>query len=452
MKARCALVLALLAIGAGCTSSVQPVASPALPFVANSLGGHQASHYIKHLVVIIQENRSFENFFAGFRGANAPMYGYALRGTKRVKVRLHKTTFETNDNLPHDWKAAIGGWDNGKMDGFRTGPSTGYSAYAYIQRSEVRLYWEMAQQYVLADAMFPTEFGGSFTAHLTAVAGNDNMDLRHAQVNYPTHHPNDCDSPPGTRSSLVNRRRVVGRGDGPFPCFTQFNSAANALDMAGVSWKYYVTKLLNAGIWSPFEAIKYVRKGSDWKNDIIAPQTQVLNDVPNGNLASMSWVTPSHLDSDHPGAHSDMGPPWVTSIVNAIGESSYWDSTAIVVIWDDWGGWFDNAPPPQLDFRGLAMRVPCLIISPYAKEGTSSTGYVSDTQYEFGSILKFMEEVFNLSPLGPSAQGYTDTRANSLDDSFDFSQPPRTFTPFATKYPASYFLHEPPSNEPVDEE
>jgi phospholipase C len=300
--------------------------------------------------------------------------------------------------------------------------------------------------------MFPTEFGGSYTGHLTAVAGTDNMDSTHAQVNYPTHHPNDCDSPPGTKSSLVNQNRVVGRGNGPFPCFTQFNSAANVLDAGGVSWKYYVTKLLNAGIWSPYEAIKYVRYGSDWNNDIIAPQTQILNDIPNGKLASMTWVTPDHQDSDHPGAHSDMGPSWVASIVNAVGESSYWDSSAIIVIWDDWGGWFDNAPPPQLDFRGLAMRVPCLIISPYAKEGTSSTGYVSHTQYEFGSILKFMEEVFNLDTEGPGSQGYTDSRANSLDDSFDFSQQPRQFTPFGSKYPASYFLHEQPSNEPVDEQ
>jgi phospholipase C len=454
MAARHLLTLALLAFAAGCSSGTQSPASPALPFVQNSLKRHQASQYIKHIVVIIQENRSFENFFAGFAGANAPMYGYAFHGNKRVKVKLHQTTFETNPNLPHNWQAAVTGWHKGKMDGFHTGPGTNYAAYAYVDRPELQTYWDMAEQYVLADAMFPTEFGGSYTAHLTAVAGTDNMDPTHAQVNYPTHHPNDCDSPPGTKSSLVNQYRDVGRGNGPFPCFTQFNSAANVLDAGGVSWKYYVTKLLNAGIWSPYEAIKYVRDGYDWNHDIIAPQTQVLKDIPNGNLASMNWVTPDHQDSDHPGAHSDMGPAWVGSIVNAIGESSYWDSTAIIVIWDDWGGWFDNAPPPQLDFRGLAMRVPCLIISPYAKEGTgkSAPGYVSHTQYEFGSILKFMEEVFNLSPIGEGSQGYTDTRANSLDDSFDFTQQPRQFTPFGTKYPESYFLHQAPSDEPVDEQ
>jgi phospholipase C len=131
--------------------------------------------------------------------------------------------------------------------------------------------------------------------------------------------------------------------------------------------------------------------------------------------------------------------------VNSIGESSAWKSTAIVVLWDDWGGWYDNAKPPQLDFRGLGIRVPCLIISPYAKRG-----FVSHTQYEYGSVLKFIEEAFGLPALGPTSDGYTDTRAASISDSFDFNQAPRAFTPIPTKYPLSHFLTEPPSDEPVD--
>jgi phospholipase C len=222
---------------------------------------------------------------------------------------------------------------------------------------------------------------------------------------------------------------------------------AETLDAAKVSWKYYVTKLTAPGIWSAFEAIKYVKRGPDWHMDVIAPQTQVLKDIKQGNLASVSWVTPSKPDSDHPGAHSDKGPSWVASIVNSLGKSSYWDSTAIVVLWDDWGGWYDDSPPPQLDFRGLAIRVPCLIISPYAKPG-----YVSHTQYEYGSILKFMEEAFGLPPLGSSADGYTDTRANSIEDSFDFTQKPRAFEPIPAKYPIKQFLAEPPSDEAVDDE
>jgi phospholipase C len=178
----------------------------------------------------------------------------------------------------------------------------------------------------------------------------------------------------------------------------------------------------------------------------------VLTDIANGKLAAITWVTPSRVDSDLPGLHSDKGPSWVTSIVNEIGESQFWSSTAIVIVWDEWGGWFDNAPPPQLDFRGLGIRVPCLIISPYAKQVSSGGGYISHTQYEWASILKFIEGVYTLGPIGPSSLGYTDSRANSLADSFDFTQQPRPFTPFVAKYPISYFLHEPPSDGPLDDE
>jgi phospholipase C len=450
MRIKLLFALSSLGLIAGCSSALHPVSQNALPPAAKRSTG-SPSQYIKNIVVIIQENRSFENFFAGFPGANAPRYGYAIVDHRRVKVKLRQTTFETNRDLAHDWQAAMSGWNGGKMDGFETA-NNHFPAYTYMDHPEIAPYWAMAKQYVLADAMFPTEFGGSYTAHLTAVAGTDNMDATHAQANFPTHSPNDCDSPPGTLSSLVNSRRRVGRGNGPFPCFTQWNTAANILDAGGISWHYYAIRLLNGGIWSPFEAISYVRYGNDWNTDIIAPQRLVLKDIKSGNLAQMNWVTPTHPDSDHPGAQSDKGPSWVTSIVNAIGESSYWNSSAIIVIWDDWGGFFDNAPPPQLDFRGLAMRVPCLIISPYARKGNSQGGYVSHTQYEFGSILRFMEQVFNLPYIGPASQGYSDARANSIIDSFDFTQPPRPFTPFGSKYPASYFEHEPPSHEPVDEE
>jgi phospholipase C len=111
-----------------------------------------------------------------------------------------------------------------------------------------------------------------------------------------------------------------------------------------------------------------------------------------------------------------------------------------VVVWDDWGGFYDHVAPPQLDYTGLGFRVPLLVISPYAK-----TGYVSHTQYEFGSILKFVEQTFNLGSLGT-----TDVRATSIGNVFSFGKGPRTFKPVATKYSRSYFEHERPSNMPVD--
>ncbi|MBV8198047.1 MAG: hypothetical protein JO263_07925 [Candidatus Eremiobacteraeota bacterium] len=228
---------------------------------------------IKHVVIIIQENRTLENLFAGFHGANAPLYGYSFHHGRSVKVPLHQTTFETNPNLPHTWQAAMKDWDNGKMDGFHTGSGHHFGAYAYLDHAEIAPYWAMAKQYVLADEMFPTEFGGSYTAHMMAVAGNDDVTSTEALVNFPTHAPNDCDSPPGTKSSLVSSARIVGVGNGPFPCFTQFNTMAEVLDAAKVSWKYYIERHLNGGIYSPFDAISYVRYGNDWNADVIAPET-----------------------------------------------------------------------------------------------------------------------------------------------------------------------------------
>jgi phospholipase C len=428
--------------------------------------GTGPSGYISHVIVIIQENRSFENFFAGYPNANAPTSGCANIPSLGVnagairhasgsgcgsdtRIDLTPTTFKKNSDIKHDWKSSMAEWNNGGMDGFwKYGHKNGvYTAYQYIEQSEIQPYWDMAQQYVLSDAMFPTEFGGSFTGHLTLIAGTDNLSPTKAEVDFPDGQYDDCDSPPGTKSSYLDTKRKVHRFKGPFPCFDQWNTIANNLDTAGVSWKYYATRLLYGGFWEPFEAMKYVRNGPDWNTDIIAPQTQVLKDASNGNLASVSWVSPSKNDSDHPAYHSDTGPSWVASVVNSIGQSQYWNSSAIIVIWDDWGGWYDNASPQQLDFRGLGIRVPCLIISPYAKQN-----YVSHVQLEYGSILRFIEEVYGLGSIGPGSQGYTDQRANDLHDAFDFSQSPRQFVPFTSKYKKNYFLHEAESYGPVDPE
>jgi phospholipase C len=439
------------------------------------------SQYIKNVVVIVQENRSLENFFTGYPGANAPTSGCAIpHGTPQarvirqvvrrasssgcppgdISVPLKQITFDGVDghniDLAHNWDSSMADYDKGKMDGFsKWGKPGQYAAYSYVEQSQIAPYWDIAEQYVLADEMFPTEFGGSFTAHLTLVAGTDNIKQKpsEAEVDFPTEVPDDCDSQPGTVSSYLTAgsphpyKDTEHRFKGPFPCFSQWDTMANVLDKAGVSWKYYATKLLDGGLWEPYEAMKYVRYGPDWNTDIIAPQTRVLSDAANGNLASVNWVSPSHADSDHPAYHSDLGPSWVASVVNAVGESSYWNSTAIIILWDDWGGWYDNSTPPQLDYRGLGLRVPCLIISPYAKQG-----YVDHTQYEFGSILKFIEEVNGTGVIGPPSQGYTDTRATGLDAAFDFSQKPRPFTAIPSKYPMSQFLREPPSDEPVDTE
>ena len=430
--------LPLLLWLAGCGAS-HGAAVPATPA--------RAATPIAHVVIVVQENRSFDDLFSGFPGADAPAFGYA--GTK--KIALEATPLENPGNIENNWRDAIAGWNRGKMDGFERehfyGGPLDY-AYAYVPRRESAPYWEMARRYALADRMFPTEFGPSYTAHLSLIAANTTIKPAPiAEVDAPTGLPWGCDAPPGTRSFTIDSQRVE-RYDGPFPCYRDFPTIAGTLDAAGVSWKYYASPLARIGgqVWSEFESVRSVRYGADWKN-VIKPQTKILRDVRDGELASVSWVTPDWIDSDHTGSGYNRGPSWVASIVNAIGESRYWRSTAIVVVWDDWGGWYDDAPPPQLDFRGLGIRVPCIIISPYAKRG-----YVSHTQYEFGSILKFVEETFGLPPIGPPSLGFTDTRAASIRDSFDFTRAPRAFSPIRAPYPASSFINERPSYVPPDQE
>jgi phospholipase C len=167
----------------------------------------------------------------------------------------------------------------------------------------------------------------------------------------------------------------------------------------------------------------------------------ILSDISHGMLPAVSWLVPDLTNSDHPGDHSDTGPSWVAAIVNAIGESAYWKSTAILIVWDDWGGFYDNVRPPLRDTAGgLGFRVPMLVVSPYARKG-----YVAHTQYEFGSILKFIENNWGLGRLGT-----TDVRAETIVGCFDFAQKPRKFEAIHASYSRSYFERQPPSNQPVD--
>jgi phospholipase C len=223
------------------------------------------------------------------------------------------------------------------------------------------------------------------------------------------------------------------------------------LDAAGVGWKYYspcfiVSKSCNASqkctgcdgaLLNAFDVIAPVRYGSEWDNNVSMPQSNIFTDISAGQLPSVSWVIPTNADSDHPDTNPDDGPAWVASVVNAIGQSSYWDSTAIIVVWDDWGGFYDHVSPAALrdDQGGLGFRVPMIVISPYVPQGT-----ISHTHYEFGSILKYIEGNWSLGSLGT-----TDTRATSIANMFDYKQQPRSFTAIPSDRSIQYFLHEGPS-------
>jgi phospholipase C len=321
--------------------------------------------------------------------------------------------------------------------------------YQYTNPSQIQPYWDMAQQYALAEHMFTTQGSSSFVAHQDLIRGGTQIDPTESLVNDPSGIPWGCDAPPGTKTSLITYDGTYEGGKGPRPCTKDFPSTysyatlRDLLDAKYVSWKYYVPpiksqifgKLMNA-----FDVIAAVRYGPEWQTNISMPQTKIFNDISGGKLPAVSWVIPDEPDSDHPGEKVDNGPSWVSSVVNAIGQSSYWNSTAIIIVWDDWGGLYDNRAPKQLGYGGLGFRVPAIIVSPYAK-----ANFISKTDYEFGSILKYIENNWDLGSLGTS-----DKRAASIIDCFNYNQSPIPFTVIPSQRGKSYFLHRKPSYLPID--
>jgi phospholipase C len=433
---------------AGCASSGQLDVPSRVPSVG--LPSSVLSSRIRHIVVIVQENRTFDNIFLGFPGAESKAFGYTSKGKK---LALRPISF-AQSNINHDWTGSIKSWDHGKMDGFDTntldtGAPAGSFPYSDLAPAYVAPYWAMAKGYTLADHFFPTMFGGSFTAHLDLIGGTADLTPTLSEVDYPTAEPWGCDAPGGTTTFTLSRQTRIPAANGPRPCFTQFRTMADTMDAARVTWKYYAPAVnggngdIGGALWTEFGAIQSVRYGPDWATNFPAP-TEVLADAKAGKLPNVAWVIPDFLDSDH--AASDTGPSWVAAVVNAIGQGPQWKSTAIVVLWDDWGGFYDDLPPPHRDFRGLGIRVPAIVISPYSRKG------VAHTTYEFGSILKLIEQAYDLPTLGTRAAGYTDGRATSLIDAFDFTQAPIKFVKIPAKYPPSHFLKRPPSMMPPDDD
>ncbi len=378
---------------------------------------------IQHVVIIFQENRTPDYLFQGVPGADIAKTAIDSNGQK---VPLHATSLSTTWDLGHSHSAFLRDYDNGKMDGFDIGqlPENHLRPYAFAPASEAQPYHDMATQYVFADRMFQTNQGPSFPAHLYIITGTAaDPTIYPSRVRDNPYDPAKgggaqagCDC---TKTTLVRTINALDGSNGPtvFPCFDR-PALSDLLDAKKVTWKYYQATPA-AGLWHAFDAIKHVRYGPDYKN-VIYPSQTILTDIAAGNLAGVSWVNPSSPWSDHAGTNSKtQGPAWVAAVVNAIGKSKYWSSTAIFITWDDWGGWYDHVKPPILNHIELGFRVPLVVISPYAK-----AGYVSKVQHEFGSILAFSEETFGISK---GALHATDGRADDLRDAFNFNQKPRAF-------------------------
>lgn len=470
-------LLATLAVAAagisGCAGAGPPNGA-SVPIPAKRAPGGSGTP-IQHVVVVIQENRSFDNLFATFPGADGATTGQAeaVPASKQYEcpvyyeetVSLTEGNLAVGDDFGHQYRDYVTEYDNGNMDGFDVDPipaSHGKLAclhpYQYVNPSQIQPYWDIAQQYVLADHMYETQGSGSFTAHQDLIAGGTAISSYASAIDDPSGFPWGCDSPPKTTTNLITIYGYFEAGAGPFPCYTQYEPITAELDAAKISWKYYTEKVVpppkgdTAGIWNALDAISSVRNGPEWGTKVVFKDTQIFKDIKAGHLPAVSWVTPDAVDSDHPqevyhGKDVDYGPSWVASIVNAVGESEYWKSSAIVIFWDDYGGFYDHESPAFIDDQGgLGFRVPMMIVSPYARETSSSQpGYISHTQYETASILKFIEENWGLKSLQ-----VPDGRATSIGDSFNFYQTPRSFSAIPSEHSQSFFLHQKPSGLPPD--
>jgi len=405
---------------------------------------------IEHVVYIVQENRSFDNLFQGYPGADTASEG-KLRNGKTVK--LVPLSLTAKYIIDHGSKAMFEACDGTgtlrgtgcRMDGFNKEKAyfwpvqIKHPQYVYVPHSESAPYFAMAHEWVLADRMFQSQLDESFAAHqyiIAAQAGHS--------VNLPVTlwgcYGGSFDSVP-----TLKQDRTIGPSESP--CFN-YRTLGDELDRAGLSWRFYTSKYNSpssgqGSYWSGYQAVHHIRHGPDWKKDIITPQTRFLTDVAAGKLANFTWITPVCNDSDHVNCGGGLGPSWVTALVNAVGNSKFWNTTAIFVQWDDWGGLYDHVPPPHRGFDGLGFRVPLLVISPYAKRD-----HVSHVQYETTSVLRFAEDLFGLDQLTVA-----DRRATSpAKDCFDFSRPPRKFIPIKAPQGEEFFLAQPPDYRPPDDD
>ncbi len=442
---------------------------------------------IAHVIVLIQENRSFDNLFATFPGADGATSGQAAPMpspiaskcraeqqpviTQPTTVPLTKVSlvgrgfprnFGHDNDLDHNYTGYEVERDGGKMDGFDLllfgphgeGPKAACTySYQYVNPRGIKPYWDLAKQYVLADHMFQTQASSSFAAHQDLIAGG-------TVVNYePSHYGNNsiidnpstlgwgCDGAPGTVTSLISTTLELYPNAGPKPCFS-YETMRDLLDAKQISWKYYAVafKAGGAGIWSAFDAIDAVRHSREWRQNVTDSPNDIFRDITRGRLPAVAWITPDAANSDHPeevinGKPTDNGPSWIASVVNAVGESKYWESSAIVILWDDSGGFYDHEPPWLIDDQGgLGFRVPMLIVSPYVQP------HVEKTDYEDASILNFIENNWNLGSMGTMEE----QRAKSIGTAFNFSQTPRPFIKIQSEYSRSFFLNQKPSGLPVD--
>jgi len=413
-------------------------------------------HKIQHVVVIMQENRSFDSYFGTYPGADGiPMQN----GVPTVCVNDPKTNqcvkpYHDAQNLnhggPHGEANATNDIDSGKMDGFIGQAEKGQKGctdpnnpnctangqtdvMGYHDAREIPNYWAYAQNFVLQDHMFEPDSSWSLPAHLFMVSA------------WSAH----C-SKPGDPESCVNNIKgpVSSQQANQYKADYAWTDLTYLLHKQNISWAYYLSdgtqpdcandaedcvlgkqNVKVPGIWNPLPGFDTVKQDGQLGN--IQPTTNFYTAAKKGTLPAVSWVTPNGKISEHPPALVSAGQSYVTGIINAVMQGPDWNSTAIFLAWDDWGGFYDHVVPPKVDENGYGLRVPGIVISPYAKKG-----YIDQQTLSFDAYLKFIEDDFlGGQRLDPKTDSRPDPRpdvrenasqlGNLLAD-FDFSQAPRS--------------------------
>jgi|SRR4051794_30158688 phospholipase C len=411
---------------------------------------------IDHMIFIVQENRSFSEYFGTYPGVQDPLVTSGP-GTPCLPNpetgSCVKPYHEPKDDVlgaPHGHEPALQDINGGAMDGFVaqaaetrfgacllphdpacTRPTHGTDIMGHYDRRELQNYWRYADNFVLHDHMYESASSYTLPAHLFLVSAWS------ARCASPTD-PMSCTSAleaPGAVPGVPNAKAF------PWTDITQL------LFNAGVSWRYYVAqgtqpdcddagdycipkpqKAGSSSIFNPLPEFNTVRDNGQLGN--IQTADQFLEAARNGTLPAVSWVVPSGTNSEHPHATPSRGTGWVTSLVNAVMSGPDWDSSAVFVTWDDWGGFYDGSPPPTVDQNGYGIRLPSFMISPYAKQG-----YIDHQTHSFDSYLKLVEDRFlGGQRLDPATDGRPDSRPTvreavptlgDLTQNFDFNQSPR---------------------------
>ena len=482
---------------------------------AVTTGTSAGIHKIKHIVFIMQENRSFDSYFGLYPGADGFPRDKAGRITVCVPDPQSKTCVKpyhdsnpVNVGGPHIEKAALTDEDGGKMDGFvrsaenagvvqtaeclttvdlvgctdpageqgaacfQTGHLPGcVDVMGYHTRSDIPNYWKYADQFVLQDHMFEPVNSWSLPAHVSMVSGWS-ATCTHSPDPFSCRSdaawPADWDGLPpvgqpemsalsGGIMTEVTQDPDDTQASGQTPDYA-WTDITYLLHRHGVSWRYYIENgkqpdcadgqmfcieaaqdATTPEIWNPLPEFVDVHQDNQVSN--VVDVSHFFADVNANHLPAVSWVIPSSNDSEHPPSSITDGQAHVTSVINAIMKSPAWSSTAIFLSWDDWGGFYDHVSPPKIDVEGYGIRVPGLVISPYARKG-----YVDHQQLSFDAYLKFIEDVFlGGSRLDPRTDGRPDPRPDVRENAphlgdlaldFNFNQPPRAPVVLGTNPPS----------------